>query len=117
MTTTKSRQTYSDSYKANRAKLRELSAIAKKMVETEQVHTVNQGLIQMYSNDGHEEFKTFHEWKQEGMSIKKGSKAFLVWAKPKTIEHPDPDSDEDEMDYFPICYLFSNKQVTERRGS
>ena len=104
-------------YKANREKLRQLSADAKDLIEAGEAGTVNEALIKMYSEDGHDEFKTFQEWKKEGMSIKKGSKAFLVWAKPKTIEHPDPDSEKDELDYFPICYLFSNKQVTERRAS
>ncbi len=104
-------------YQANRDKLRQLSAEAKAIVEAGEAGSVNEALIMMYSEDGHEEFKTFHQWKDEGKSIKKGSKAFLVWASPKAIPHPDPESEKDELDYFPICYLFSNKQVTERRAS
>lgn len=113
---TKSRQTYSTGYKENRAKLRKLSAAAKELVEAGEAGTINEGLIMIYSEDGNTEFKTFHQWKDEGKNIKKGSKAFLVWGSPKNIPHPDPEADDDEMEYFPICYLFSNKQVSERRA-
>lgn len=117
MSNTKSRQTVSESYKANRAKLRELSALAKQLVEAGEAGSINEALLMFYRQDGHEEFKTFNQWKKEGMSINKGSKAFLIWASPKQIPNPDKESEKDKMRYFPICYLFSNKQVSERRAS
>lgn len=116
---TQSKNTKTNSnYKANREALRVLSATAKELVEAGEVATVNEGLIRMYQEDGeHKEFKTFHQWKDDGKSIKKGSKAFMVWGSPKEIPHPDPEAEDDQMEYFPICYLFSNCQVTERRSS
>lgn len=72
----------------------------------------------MYDTEGAEEFNTFKQWKEQGATIKKGSKAFLVWGQPigkqraqeaqqKGQEAPE----EDEYRFFPICYLFSDKQV------
>lgn len=92
-----------------------------------QIHasTVNDGLIELYRKEaGHSEFKTFHEWKKLGKSIIKDSKAFLVWGTPKDVSRLDESADkmgdesptesEDQYKYWPICYLFSDKQVTER---
>jgi hypothetical protein len=69
------------------------------------------------SADCHSEFKTFHQWKALGKSILKGSKAFTLWGSPKEINHPDPEVEDDEFKYWPLCYLFSDKQVTEVRQS
>ncbi len=81
--------------------------------------TVNYMLLNhMYDTEGAEEFNTFKQWKEQGATIKKGSKAFLVWGQPigkqraqeaqqKGQEAPE----EDEYRFFPICYLFSDKQV------
>ena len=82
------------------------------------------------------EFKKFNEWKQEGYTIKKGSKAFPVWSQPTKREKkaqegenepaPTPalmenangtgeeDSTRHERERFNMCYLFSNLQVTRR---
>lgn len=73
--------------------------------------TINEGLIEHYKKGGHEQFKTFGQWKDSGFSIKKGSKAFLVWGSPREIVHPDPENNDDEFRYFPLCYLFSDLQV------
>ena len=115
----KNSEARSAKYKATREALRQLSNQVKIMIDSGEldVANINEGLIRLYSQDGHSEFKTFHQWKKDGKSIKKGSKAFTVWASPQEIPHPDPESDDEEMTYFPICYLFSNKQVTERRAS
>jgi len=58
------------------------------------------------------------KWKEEGLKVKKGSKAFLFWGKPKkgqkkTKENikPGESSPEDEYKFFPLAYLFSDKQV------
>jgi len=106
-------------YQENRAKLRELSNVVKQAIDSGsmEVQTINQGLIELYKHQGHSEFKTFQQWRDEGKAVKRGSKAFLVWGSPKNIQHPDPESEEDEFNYFPICYLFGDGQVTERRES
>lgn len=73
------------------------------------------------------EFKTFHEWKAEGASVKKGEKAFLIWGQPRkgvkygeeteqatnTPKEPQTEAEKlaREYDFFPLCYLFSEDQV------
>ena len=91
------------------------------------------------AEEGTTEFKKFNEWKQEGCTIKKGSKAFPVWSQPtsrdkkkeqdgETASAPAPtpalmenadgageeDSTHGERERFNMCYLFSNLQVTRR---
>ena len=90
------------------------------------------------AEEGTTEFKKFNEWKSEGYTIKKGSKAFPVWSQPtkrekkeqdgETASAPAPtpalmenadgageeDSTHGERERFNMCYLFSNLQVTRR---
>ena len=89
------------------------------------------------AEEGTTEFKKFNEWKQEGCTIKKGSKAFPVWSQPtsrdkkkeqdgETASAPAPammenangeDNGEESRsgrERFNMCYLFSNLQVTRR---
>jgi hypothetical protein len=48
---------------------------------------------------------------------KAGEKALLLWAKPKHVQRLNAETAEvDEFDYWPICYVFSNAQVTDRRA-
>ncbi len=115
-TTTQAR----NAYKVRREELKTLSRMVKLQMKMGAIDaaSVNDALIQLYSADGHSEFKTFHQWKALGKSILKGSKAFAVWGSPKEIQHPDPEAaEDDEFKYWPLCYLFSDKQVTEGRQS
>lgn len=81
--------------------------------------TVNYMLLNhMYDTEGAEEFNTFKQWKEQGATIKKGSKAFLVWGQPvgkqraKEAQQKGQEApEEDDYKFFPICYLFSDKQV------
>lgn len=89
------------------------------------------------AEEGTTEFKKFNEWKQEGCTIKKGSKAFPVWSQPtsrdkkkeqdgETESAPAPalmenangeDNGEESRsgrERFNMCYLFSNLQVIRR---
>jgi len=73
------------------------------------------------------DFKKFNEWKQEGAIIIKGSKAFPIWGQPvgaqkeeraeEKGEHYEATAEENRR--FPICYVFSNLQITtkEERGA
>lgn len=102
-------------YQAKRAQLREISNAVKPLVESGDFDNVNQAIIQTYKDQfGFTDLKTFHQWKAEGKSVMKGEKAYVVWGSPQQIAHPDPDAEEDEMEYFPLCYLFSDQQVAER---
>jgi hypothetical protein len=99
-----------------RNQLRSLSRLVKALMETGDLEgpKVNDALIEYYSEDGHHQFHTFKQWKESGHNILKGSKAFLVWGSPRQINHPDPDQEDDEFKYFPLCYLFSNLQVIKK---
>ena len=87
------------------------------------------------AEEGTTEFKKFNEWKQEGYTIKKGSKAFPVWSQPTKRERKEEDGEtapaptpalmenadgsesngtRHERERFNMCYLFSNLQVTRR---
>jgi len=89
------------------------------------------------AQEGTTDFKKFNEWKQEGYTIIKGSKAFPVWSQPSKrdrkgqetenepaptpalMENADGTGDESgnmrrERERFNMCYLFSNLQVTRR---
>jgi hypothetical protein len=99
---------------ANRKALIALSVVMRQLVEIGEADSVNEGLIDMYKseNEGVTEFKTFGEWKREGCTIKKGSKAFFVWGQLRKVSQvPEGSEEPDEYNYWPICYLFANTQV------
>ena len=81
---------------------------------------INDILIEtFYKTPEIKEFKTFNEWKREGKIIKKGEKSSLVWGMPrkatekiKAIE-PNKEDKENPYKFWPICYLFSDKQVKD----
>ena len=88
------------------------------------------------AEEGTTDFKKFNEWKNEGYTIKKGSKAFPVWSQPTKREKKEQDGENEpaptpalmenangtgeedntrhERERFNMCYLFSNLQVTRR---
>lgn len=77
---------------------------------------VNEALVQVYQDQtGQEVFKTFAGWKEEGKSVKKGEKSFLIWGKPRKmsakVENEDGTEDEKKFKRFPVCYLFHAGQV------
>lgn len=81
---------------------------------------VNDILIKFfYSQSDIKEFKTFNEWKRENKIIKKGEKAFIIWAMPRKatekIKAKEPNKEDAESNYkfWPMCYLFSDKQVKD----
>jgi hypothetical protein len=87
--------------------LQELSKIGK-------IESVNAGLKTIYKSDGHIILKTFNQWKKDGKSIKKGEKALCLWGAPKHKGEADEqcqDMEGDKLDFYPICYVFSNLQV------
>ena len=108
-------------HKDKRNALKELSKIAKMRISADcEGMTVNEVLVEhFYTDDENEEFKTLHQWSKDGYKVKKGSKSFLVWGKPrKTEKATDPkttqNQEEDESEFYPLCYLFSNAQVLKR---
>jgi hypothetical protein len=105
--------------KANREFLSDLCRDIYLPRHEEEGMTKNEVLIEFYESCGFHDFKTYRQWKQEGKQVKRGEKAFLVWARPlhslqkeeaQDKGKPEPEA-EDGPDYFPICYLFAASQV------
>ena len=73
----------------------------------------------VYKTEGITDFKKFHEWKQQGASVIKGSKAFPIWGQPVGKQKEEEaknkgenyTASEEENEHFPMCYVFSNLQV------
>ena len=93
-----------------RRKLQALSLLAKALVERGRVESINEGLKFLYKSDGHEELKTFKQWKESGQTVKKGEKGLMLWAKPLHVLKEEP-KEEGESAYFPVMYVFSNLQI------
>lgn len=100
---------------------------------------LNYFILKYIYKDGGAEFKKFNEWKAEGYTIKKGSKAFPVWSQPTrrdkkqgdqaSQDEPRPRAEvldftprkdengeiiQQERERFNMCYLFSNLQVVKK---
>lgn len=96
--------------------LKGLSKPIQALVKEGAFDTVNEGLKEIYADDGHTELKTLRQWNKDGKHVVKGEKALLLWGKPKTFEVVNADTSEiDELDFYPICFVFSQKQVTESK--
>lgn len=109
-----STKTNKDQYLENRKILIEASKAIRKLIEEGEFDTVNEGLKSLYeeANPSIKEFKTFHQWKAEGATVRKGEKAFLIWGQPRRVEQvPEGSTEPEEYKYWPICYLFANTQV------
>jgi len=95
---------------------------AKTALEREywETRTINQMLmIILYNKNEDQVFNTFNQWKKEGATVKKGSKAIVIWGQPtkatkeKETPNPKPDAktETEEFEFFPLCYLISSKDV------
>lgn len=99
-----------------RERLKLLSLEVKDLVEDGTFFTINDAIVEtLYKSDEHRIFKSYRQWKKEGHQVRKGEKAFLLWARPKEIQKPIAEATaedlENMMKYFPIAYLFSNAQI------
>jgi len=106
-------------YHEKRKALRALSANAKELQETEFPDLkINEIIIeQFYKTAEHTEFHTLMEWNRKGFTVNKGESSFVIWGKPKAVQNKEknPEAEEDdENEFFPLCYLFSNAQVKAR---
>jgi len=101
-----------------RQALREISKVAKMMLQSEAMEeeNVNEIVINhFYKNDTHQEFKSFKGWMKAGFAVKKGEKAFCIWGKPRKKKETDPKEENEEQGkkskFYPLAYIFSNAQV------
>jgi len=94
--------------------LKGISKPIQALVKEGRFDSVNEGLKNIYAEDGHEELKTIRQWNRDGKQVKKGESALLLWGSPRKFEVVNADTSElDELDFYPICFVFSNLQVTE----
>lgn len=100
-----------------REELKKLSAGLKQLVKVGAIPTINEGLKEIYKESGHHELKTLRQWNRDGKKVVKGEKALLLWGSPRKIDLKKTEQSEEaeEMDFYPICYVFSNKQVEQRK--
>lgn len=106
-------------YIEKRKTLIALSKAVRPLVEAGEFDTVNEAIKEQYieQHPDIEEFKTFNQWKQEGATVRKGEKAFLVWGQPRRAEQvPDGADEPEEYKYWPLCYLFADTQVFKPEG-
>lgn len=106
--------TRKEQYQQKRKELIELSKFVREGVKAGAYDSVNEGLKEIYqeTNPEIQEFKTFWQWKEEGATVRKGEKAFLIWGQPRKGEQvPEGTNEPEEYKYWPICYLFANTQV------
>lgn len=111
-----------EAIRAKRETLKALSAPLKELIEIGELESINEGLRQIYQAQGHRVLKMIHQWNEEGYQVKKGEHALLLWGKPisKQIDENRPKAEnnvtenKDALDFYPICFVFSNLQVTER---
>lgn len=79
------------------------------------IDSVNEGLKGIYAQSGHTELKTLRQWNKAGKRIKKGEKALCLWGSPKERNKEESGQNEgeesDPLNFYPICYVFSNLQV------
>ena len=122
-TATTEKQVYEISpAKAELIQLSETVRLLQQIGEIDVYSTLNEALIQYYRKTENDEeliFKTFNQWKEEGFSVIKGSKAFKVWSakiKATTMEAgPEGESAKaKEYKFFNVCCLFSSNQVEKK---
>lgn len=75
--------------------------------------TINSIIVEhIYTDETHKKFNTFKGWIKEGFCVRKGQKAFLLWGRKKQeVEKPNGEQKTEELDFFPITFVFSNHQV------
>jgi len=100
-----------------RRQLVKISNILRGFVKTGKIPSINEGLITLYKQMYPEirEFNTFFQWKIKGYAVRKGAKSFVIWGQPREtngqIKTDEPTEQESKGDFFPLCYLFADKQV------
>lgn len=105
-----------------------LKNLSEKVI-TASIGTANEGLtvndllmIYAYNPLNKLIFKSFKAWQHDGMQVKKGSKAFLLWGEPVKSEKGEAqteppqakatgDKPEKYAKFFPLAFVFSSEQV------
>ncbi len=96
-----------------RNELKGISRLIQQAVKAGAYSSVNEGLVDMYRQQGHTTIHSFKQWLSEGYCVRKGEKALLLWGEPRKAANKEKkvESDEDEFSFFPLAYVFSQLQV------
>lgn len=95
-----------------REQLKAMSRAAKQLVQAGAFDTVNEAIVAMYAEQGHTELNSFKGWLDRGFCVRRGEKALLLWGQPHKARNQEPkDGEKDEFSFFPLAYVFSQKQV------
>ena len=103
--------------KIQRSNLSQLSKEAKFKIQTKNLpYTINEMLVEMYKTKLEViTLKSFANWRKEGKKVSKGSKGVPVWGMPRKAKEEKKEGvteeERKEFSFFPIAYLFSEKQV------
>jgi hypothetical protein len=99
--------------KSKRDELKAVSRMMQMAVKMGLYSTVNEALVDMYRQQGHTEIHSFKKWLELGQCVKKGEKALLLWGEPRNAPNKEKqtEKDDDEFSFFPLVYVFSQKQV------
>lgn len=103
---------------SKREQLKQISKIAKKLQEKEYPElTINEILLNILYQPKNKKaskltFDTFNGWREKGMRVKKGEKAYLIWGKKRKALQQESEKDEKEdFNFFPLAFVFSSSQV------
>jgi len=114
-----SKKSRKEQYTENRKALIAQSRLIRVLIETGEYDSVNEGLKDLICEKNPEikELRTFGQWKEEGYTIVKGSRAFILWGQPRQISQvPEGETEPEEFKYWPLCYLFADTQVYKREA-
>lgn len=87
------------------------------------IESINEALVQMYSDNGFKELKSLRGWNKEDRLVKQGEKALLLWGRPtrrkKELQPAHTatqgtEEQEDEYEFFPVAYVFDVTQTIAR---
>lgn len=93
-----------------RHELKEISTTLREAKDKGEIKTINEGLLQIYSAQGHGVLKTYRQWEKEGKQVKKNEKALYLWSS-KTEITINENGQEKTITFFPILAVFSENQV------
>lgn len=101
-----------------RKELKQISAPFLALKKEGAIESINGELKKLYAAQGHTELKTLREWNKENKRVRKGEHSILLWGKPKLLnknENIQTEDNSEEDTFFPICFLFSNLQVEDKK--
>ena len=93
-----------------RQEIKEISKTLQELKEHGDIKTINEGLKEIYKQQGNNDLRTFQQWKKAGYQVKRGQKALYLWGRQahKIITE---NGEQKEVTFFPLLAVFSENQV------